>query len=107
MKRTDWEDNELVANTGDGLPRVAAQSDRAREEIGDSAGTPKGRAADSNYVEDRGLTEILRLVAHAPSRMPQPLPTPGQRWGVSSRYLIDRRVGSGGMGTVYAATDTL
>jgi formylglycine-generating enzyme required for sulfatase activity len=51
--------------------------------------------------------EFLRAVAHAPSRRPPPDVPLGGHWGMNDRYVLERRLGRGGMGIVYAATDTL
>ena len=48
----------------------------------------------------------MRGIANRPSWATED-PLRGVRWGRSGRYVIDRRLGTGGMGTVYAATDTV
>src|SRR5678815_1739513 len=52
-------------------------------------------------------TAFLRASAHAPSRRPRTELAPDTPWGPGGRYLIKGRLGRGGMGTVYAATDTV
>jgi len=56
---------------------------------------------------DSDPNAMLRAVAHAPSRRPANVVVPGTKWGEADRYTIDRRLGHGGMGSVYAATDTI
>ncbi len=53
------------------------------------------------------VDEVLRGVAHAPPCGPPVEPASGSRWGDQGRFVIDRRIGRGGMGTVYLATDSL
>jgi serine/threonine protein kinase len=49
--------------------------------------------------------EVLRAIAYAPSRRPADVMAPGSPWGEADRYTIQRRLGRGGMGSVYAAVD--
>jgi formylglycine-generating enzyme required for sulfatase activity/predicted Ser/Thr protein kinase len=56
---------------------------------------------------DLDAEAVLRAVAYAPPRRLHGAVAPGTRWSESGRYIINRRLGHGGMGTVYAATDTV
>src|SRR5437016_1925935 len=49
--------------------------------------------------------EVLRAIAYAPSRRPADVMAPGSPWGEADRYPIQRRLGRGGLGSVYAAVD--
>src|SRR5580704_18072140 len=75
--------------------------------------TVDGESADQRMVSSQDervgdeLEDVVRWVARSPSRSHGSEPLPGMRWGASGRYVIQRRVGAGGMGTVYEATDEL
>ena len=70
-------------------------------------------SVDSNVDSDLGdgsdddIDDLLRAVAHAPPRRPPLSPANGSLWGEKGRYVMNRRLGRGGMGAVYLATDTL
>jgi serine/threonine protein kinase len=62
---------------------------------------------DDDGVGNTESNEVLRAIAHSPPRRPASLIVPGTQWGEAKRYTIERRLGRGGMGSVYAATDTV
>jgi len=67
---------------------------------------PLASSGDSGD-DDRDVEDLLRAIAHAPPRRPPAAAAAGTRWGTSGRYVITSCLGRGGMGTVYAASDTL
>jgi len=66
-----------------------------------------GDDVDSISSRDSEANAMLRAIAYAPPRRPASQVVPGTKWGEADRYTIDRRLGRGGMGSVYAATDTI
>ena len=73
-------------------------------QLGDESELPTNEDRDDDSERDLAL---IRAVAHSPPRRPRSAMAPGARWGEAGRYTIDRRLGRGGMGTVYAATDNV
>jgi serine/threonine-protein kinase len=67
---------------------------------------PAELSSESPELRD-AIDEVLRGVAHAPPRQPPVEPSSGSRWGDQGRFVIERRIGKGGMGMVYLATDSL
>jgi serine/threonine protein kinase len=74
----------------------------------------RSRTDETDAISSNGDSEgdleadaLLRAIARAPSRRARSAALPGTRWGLVGRYIIQRRLGRGGMGTVYAASDTV
>lgn len=89
---------------------VPSDSDVLETLPGRGEGEPDAAERDAS-IDDLGLNSeedaMLRAVAHAPPRRVSHGVVPGMRWGDGGRYIIERRLGHGGMGTVYAATDSV
>jgi serine/threonine protein kinase len=72
----------------------------------DPALAPTLAELESGSNDTESLASFLCQVAQAPAREP-PAARVGTRIGAEGRYLIEALLGRGGMGTVYAAQDTL
>ena len=69
--------------------------------------TPDDDGTWSSTRLDEEGERLLRGVAAAPPRRPPTTAFAGARWGADGRYVIEAKVGRGGMGTVYAASDVV
>jgi formylglycine-generating enzyme required for sulfatase activity/predicted Ser/Thr protein kinase len=63
--------------------------------------------SDADLGFDSEAKAVLRAAAYSPPRRPSTVVLPGTTWGDSARYTIERFLGSGGMGSVYSARDTV
>jgi serine/threonine protein kinase len=63
--------------------------------------------ATATSGEPDTVDEMLRSLARAPHRDPPVDALTKRHWGAAGRYVVERRLGRGGMGTVYVAQDTV
>ncbi len=89
------------------LARAATVDSTEPFEMVEAADPTELPTTDIDSEPDLEADQLLRAVAYSPPRLPRSAMSPGTRWGDGDRYTVERRLGRGGMGTVYAATDTV
>src|SRR5262245_23938972 len=72
-----------------------------------SASQVSSQDSDADLGIDSEARAVLRAAAFSPPRRPSTVVLPGTTWGDHARYTIERFLGRGGMGSVYAARDTV
>ncbi len=93
--------------------RPSSETQRAHSTLGAPRRATPMRTSDRNEPAgstpsaDEPASDFLREIAEAEPRPLPPSVRVGQRWGATERYTIERRLGGGGMGSVYLALDAI